>query len=88
VKESDRITTVVENLVRVGARAEELPDGLRISGGRKQLTGTIDPRGDHRIAMSFGVLGAVRGNRIDVKQSEAVAVSYPRFWHHLNAAVE
>ena len=87
VKESDRIATVVQNLVRVGAEAEELPDGLRISGGRNRLAGAIDPHGDHRIAMSFGVLGAVRGNRIEVKQPHAVAVSYPRFWDHLKAAV-
>ena len=87
VKESDRIATVVENLVRVGARAEELPDGLRVRGGKKALVGTVDPHGDHRIAMAFGVLGAVRGNRVEVKDSQAVAVSYPRFWDDLKTAV-
>ena len=86
VKESDRIKTVVENLVEVGARAEELPDGLRVRGERKQLSGIVDPHGDHRIAMAFGVLGAVRGNRIQVQDAQCVAVSYPRFWDHLSAA--
>jgi 3-phosphoshikimate 1-carboxyvinyltransferase len=80
VKESDRINTVVQNLRAVGAHAEELPDGLRVSGPRRELSGTIDPRGDHRIAMAFGVLSAASGNRIDITNPECVAVSYPKFW--------
>jgi 3-phosphoshikimate 1-carboxyvinyltransferase len=87
VKESDRITTVVDNLLRVGADAEELPDGFRVRGGKKALAGTVDPHGDHRIAMAFGVLGAVRGNRVEVLHPEIVGVSYPRFWDHLKKAV-
>lgn len=83
VKESDRISTVVQNLRAIGAQAEELPDGLRISGPRRVLSGTIDPRGDHRIAMAFGVLSAVSGNRIEIMHPECVAVSYPGFWEDL-----
>lgn len=87
VKESDRIAAVVENLLRIGADAEELPDGLRVHGGKKALAGTIDPRGDHRIAMAFGVLGAVRGNRVEIRDAKSVAVSYPGFWRDLKRAV-
>jgi 3-phosphoshikimate 1-carboxyvinyltransferase len=87
VKESDRITTVVENLRSIGAEAEELPDGLRVSGGKKTLAGTVDPHGDHRIAMAFGVLGAVHGNRVEIKHPETVGISYPRFWDDLKRAV-
>lgn len=87
VKESDRIRTVVKNLVIVGAKAEELRDGLRVSGGKRQLAGTVDAHGDHRIAMAFGVLGAVGGNRIEVKDPRAVAVSYPWFWDDLKMVI-
>ena len=87
VKESDRINAVVQNLRAVGARAEELPDGLRVSGPRRDLSGTIDPRGDHRIAMAFGVLSAASGNRINILNPECVAVSYPRFWEDLRRVV-
>jgi 3-phosphoshikimate 1-carboxyvinyltransferase len=80
VKESDRISTVVRNLRAVGAEAEELPDGLRVSGPRRELSGTIDPEGDHRIAMAFGVLSAASGNRIKIMDPDCVAVSYPGFW--------
>jgi len=83
VKESDRISAVVQNLRAVGAKAEELPDGLRVHAARRDLSGTIDPRGDHRIAMAFGILSAASGNRITVSNPECVAVSYPRFWDDL-----
>ena len=86
VKESDRINTVVQNLRAVGADAEELPDGLRVRPGRREFSGTIDPRRDHRIAMAFGVLSAATGNRITVKDPECVAVSYPGFWDDLRRA--
>jgi 3-phosphoshikimate 1-carboxyvinyltransferase len=83
VKESDRISVVVQNLRAVGADAEELPDGLRVHASRRELAGTIDPRGDHRIAMAFGILSAASGNHIKVTDPECVAVSYPRFWEDL-----
>jgi 3-phosphoshikimate 1-carboxyvinyltransferase len=87
VKESDRINAVVQNLQAVGAAAEELPDGLRVRAGRRELAGTIDPRGDHRIAMAFGVLSAATGNRITVQNPGCVAVSYPGFWDDLRAVI-
>jgi len=87
VKESDRIATVVHNLLAVGAAAEELPDGLRVRAGRRELAGTIDPRHDHRIAMAFGVLSAATGNRITVQNPECVAVSYPGFWDDLRSVI-
>ena len=83
VKESDRISTVVQNLRAVGANAEELPDGLRVLTGRRTFSGAVDPRGDHRIAMAFGVLSAASGNGITISNPECVAVSYPGFWDDL-----
>lgn len=83
VKESDRINAVVQNLRAVGGEAEELPDGLRVNGERRELKGAIDPRGDHRIAMAFAILGAASGNRIKVTNPDCVAVSYPGFWDDL-----
>jgi 3-phosphoshikimate 1-carboxyvinyltransferase len=87
VKESDRIATVVANLRAIGVVAEELPDGLRVTGSDRPLKGRVVTQGDHRIAMAFGVLGSVRGNDIDLDDRSCVAVSYPAFWSHLTAAV-
>lgn len=87
VKESDRISTVVQNLRAVGASAQELPDGLRVRRVARELSGVVDPRADHRIAMAFGILSAASGNRITVLNPECVAVSYPRFWEDLRRVV-
>ena len=83
VKESDRISAVVENLRAVGAEAEELPDGLRVRGTGGALGGAIRAHGDHRLAMAFGVLGAVSGEDIAIDDRECVSVSYPGFWSDL-----
>lgn len=84
VKESDRIATVVANLRRIGADAEELEDGFRVVGGARPLQGRVETRGDHRIAMAFGILGALPGNQISVDDPGCVAVSYPGFWADLD----
>ncbi len=85
VKESDRVTSVVTNLCAVGADAEELPDGFRIRARRGPLAGRVSTGGDHRIAMSFGILGALHGNEIEIDDTDCVNVSYPRFWADLAA---
>jgi 3-phosphoshikimate 1-carboxyvinyltransferase len=85
VKESDRIATVVNNLKRIGANATELPDGFLISPAKGTLAGRITTEGDHRIAMSFGVLGVLPGNAIDIDDRDCVVVSYPRFWSDLQS---
>jgi len=86
VKESDRITAVVANLRTLGADAEEYPDGLRVTGSRAPLQGHVVTHGDHRLAMAFGILGALPGSRISIDDPGCVAVSYPTFWRDLAAA--
>jgi 3-phosphoshikimate 1-carboxyvinyltransferase len=83
VKESDRIHAVVENLRALGAEVEEFPDGMRIVGSHGPLAGQVATHGDHRLAMAFGVLGALPGNSIIVDDPACVAVSYPTFWTDL-----
>jgi 3-phosphoshikimate 1-carboxyvinyltransferase len=83
VKESDRISAVVDNLRTLGADADELPDGFVVRGGRPRLRGTVVTHGDHRLAMAFGILSALPGNEIAIDDRECVAVSYPDFWRDL-----
>jgi 3-phosphoshikimate 1-carboxyvinyltransferase len=83
VKESDRLAALVTELRRIGIEAEELPDGLRIQGG-KPHGADIETYADHRMAMSFAVLGArVPGIRIGTP--ECVSKSYPTFFAQLQA---
>ncbi|MFI5246231.1 MAG: 3-phosphoshikimate 1-carboxyvinyltransferase, partial [Gemmatimonadales bacterium] len=83
VKESDRIAAVVQNLKAIGADAEELPDGFVVRGSDRPFRGRVRTHGDHRIAMAFGVLGALDGNAIDIDDRDCVSVSYPDFWSDL-----
>ena len=87
VKESDRIAAVVANLRAIGADASELDDGMRILGSRSSLRGSIQTHGDHRLAMSFGILGALPGNEIRIDDRDCVAVSYPSFWSDLATVI-
>ena len=87
VKESDRIAVVVANLRAIGVEVHELPDGLRVIGSDRPLAGAIRTHGDHRIAMAFGVLGAVPGNVIAIDDPTCVSVSFPGFWNDLRSAV-
>jgi len=83
VKESDRLGALAANLSPLGVEVEELPDGLVIEGTDRPLSGPVEAYGDHRIAMAFGVLGALPGNDITVDAPAAVDVSYPGFWEML-----
>ena len=81
VKESDRIAAVVTELERTGIRAEETDDGLIIDGGMPHGA-EIETYNDHRIAMSFAMLGlAIAG--IKIKDRECVNKSFPCFWDEL-----
>jgi 3-phosphoshikimate 1-carboxyvinyltransferase len=83
VKESDRIATVVSSLRALGTEVEERPDGMIVQGSRRPLRGRVTTHGDHRIAMAFGILGALPGNEIVIDDPTCVDVSYPRFWSDL-----
>jgi 3-phosphoshikimate 1-carboxyvinyltransferase len=83
VKESDRISAVVQNLRALGADADELPDGFVVRGSSPRLQGRVTTHGDHRLAMAFGVLSMLPGNDIAIDDRECVAVSYPGFWADL-----
>ena len=86
VKESDRIRALAENLSALGVQVEELSDGLRIHGSQGPLEGTVRSHGDHRIAMAFGVLGALPGCEVQVDDPGAADVSFPGFWELLRGA--
>ena len=86
LKESDRIATVVKNLLDIGVDALEHPDGFTVTGSDRPLRGTVHTHGDHRIAMAFGVLGALPGNEITIDDADCVSVSYPDFWNDVRRA--
>lgn len=87
VKESDRITAVVENLRRMGAKVEEFPDGFKIE--KSELKGArVDSFGDHRIAMSFAVAALFATGETEIEGAESANVSFPEFFATLKKVVK
>ncbi len=78
VKESDRLAVMAEGLAAVGVTAVRLFDGLRVRGGSVS-GGSVDCAGDHRVAMSFAVLGASARSPIVIHGVQNVATSFPGF---------
>jgi 3-phosphoshikimate 1-carboxyvinyltransferase len=78
IKESDRIATVVAGLRSVGIEANEQQDGMVIKGGVIQ-EGTVDSRGDHRVAMAFAVAGVGATGTVKILDCANVATSFPNF---------
>jgi len=85
VKETDRITTVVNNLRAMGGVVEEFEDGMEIEGGHPLHAAVIDSFGDHRIAMAFAIAGLFASGETVIHNTECVNTSYPGFSHHLAA---
>ena len=83
VKESDRIQVMTDNLTRMGADVEALPDGMIIHGGKPLHGATIDSHKDHRIAMSFAVAGGICEGPLTITDGECVNISYPEFYTDL-----
>ncbi|MBV9213180.1 MAG: 3-phosphoshikimate 1-carboxyvinyltransferase [Actinobacteria bacterium] len=79
LKESDRIAGVVEGLRGLGADIDATEDGFAVRGAGGLEGGSLDARGDHRMAMLGAVAGLASRNGVEVEGVEAAAVSYPDF---------
>lgn len=86
VKESDRLALVAEGLKAVGARVEIEGDDLIIHGTGKPPRGgaTITTALDHRIAMSFLVLGVASEEPVRIDDGRPIATSFPAFVSMMN----
>ena len=85
VKETDRITTVVDNLRAMGGQVQEFEDGMEIEGGHPLHAAAIDSFGDHRIAMAFAIAGLFAKGETIIRNTDCVNTSYPGFARHLDA---
>lgn len=84
VKESNRIRTVTENLIRMGADVTETEDGMIIRGGKPLSGAEITCYEDHRIAMSFAVAALGARGETRLKGASCVRISYPSFFEDLS----
>jgi 3-phosphoshikimate 1-carboxyvinyltransferase len=78
-KESDRIESVAAMLRALGAEVETTRDSIRIQGQESLAGGTVEARGDHRIAMSAVVAGCAARGPVTIDDVRSIATSDPTF---------
>ncbi len=78
IKETDRIAVMASELSSMGARIEELPDGLIVH--QSQLNGcAVNGRHDHRVVMALALAGLTAGGETVIDTAESASVTYPSF---------
>jgi 3-phosphoshikimate 1-carboxyvinyltransferase len=86
VKESDRIAAIAAGLAANGIAAEEGPESLLVHGKTGEIGGgTVATRLDHRIAMSFLILGLAAEKPVTVDDAATIATSFPGFRDQMTA---
>ncbi len=88
-KESDRISSTVSELKKMGAKIQELPDGFVVEGTGILHSSEVDAHKDHRIAMMLAIasLCTTDGERSTIHGEEWVKISYPRFFETLKEVI-
>ncbi|MDR0336850.1 MAG: 3-phosphoshikimate 1-carboxyvinyltransferase [Planctomycetaceae bacterium] len=81
-KETDRITDLARELRRFGAIVDERPDGLRIVPPKQLIPATVETYDDHRMAMSFAVVGLGLPGVV-IKNPECTHKTFPNFFNLL-----
>lgn len=84
-KESDRIKTVCDNYRLLGVDVQEYEDGFTIGGRINNTEQPLESYGDHRIAMTFAILGSLLNKSLQIKDFECAAVSNPEFINQLES---
>jgi 3-phosphoshikimate 1-carboxyvinyltransferase len=79
--ESDRIAALVAELERLGAKVEQFDDGLEVHPSKLHAA-SIETYDDHRIAMSFAIVG-LRLPGVTIEHPSCTAKTYPRFFAQL-----
>jgi 3-phosphoshikimate 1-carboxyvinyltransferase len=85
VKESDRIAAIGRELGKMGARIEERPDGMTITGGHRLHGAAVNSGGDHRMAMALAVAALIAQGETVIDDADCVNTSFPQFTETINA---
>jgi 3-phosphoshikimate 1-carboxyvinyltransferase len=83
IKETDRLAAVAAELERLGQVVTTTEDSLVVEP-RPLTPAVVKTYADHRMAMSFAVLGMARGH-VSIEDPSCVAKTYPRFWDDVAA---
>jgi 3-phosphoshikimate 1-carboxyvinyltransferase len=77
-KETDRIACMAQELTKMGATIEELPDGLIVHQSKLKAS-RLDGRGDHRIVMALSLAAMGLDEPCVIDTAEAIRVTFPDF---------
>ncbi len=77
-KETDRIRCMAEELGKLGARVEELPDGLVIQHSTLRPA-LMDGRHDHRIVMALSLAALALDEPCSISTAQAMNVTFPNY---------
>lgn len=80
IKESDRISSMINELTKLGARVSETLDTMSFLGVEELKGGTVDSHNDHRIAMALAIASTRAKDEVRITNAECVKKSYPNFW--------
>jgi 3-phosphoshikimate 1-carboxyvinyltransferase len=85
MKESNRLELIAENLRVLGVTASVEGEDLHVVGSDRPLRGRVETAGDHRLAMTFAVLGTLDDAQIDLSEAGSAGISYPGFFEDLRS---
>jgi len=83
IKETDRLAAIATELQKLGQGVTEGPDSIVIEP-RPIVPALVHCYADHRMAMSFAVLGLAAGG-VRIEDPACVAKTYPGFWDDVRA---
>jgi len=82
-KESDRIATMTEGLLKLGVKLEVRGDDVEVEGDTELEGASIESHGDHRVAMAMAVAGLSAKGGVRLSDEACVSVSFPGFFDEL-----
>lgn len=82
-KESNRAATITSELTKMGAKISISDDVMHIQGIDKGKAATVNPHGDHRIAMACAIMALNSEGETIIEHSEVVGKSFPSFFEYL-----
>ena len=82
LKETDRVTAVCRELIRLGVKVDEYPDGLTINPCHSFHPAEINTYNDHRMAMAFSLIG-LKIPGITILDPDCVSKTFPNYYEVL-----
>jgi 3-phosphoshikimate 1-carboxyvinyltransferase len=79
VKESDRLSKIIELLSLAGIKTKKEGDNLIVEGGGAVKSFEFDAASDHRMFMSAAILALLGGVSAEILGASSIKVSYPTF---------